>query len=68
MRTPEALRIVYSLAYCRYDSSTPPVEAIMNGREALGVMKEELLSVMENDNYQITIKNEKGEEVGRKSN
>jgi hypothetical protein len=68
MRTPEALRIVYSLAYCRYDSSTPPVEAIMNGREALEVMKEELLSVMENDNYQITIKNEKGEEVGRKSN
>jgi hypothetical protein len=40
----------------------------MNGREALEVMKEELLSVMENDNYQITIKNEKGEEVGRKSN
>jgi hypothetical protein len=39
----------------------------MNGREALEVMKEELLSVMKTDNYQIIIKNEKGEEVGRKS-
>jgi hypothetical protein len=67
MRVPEALRIVYSLAYCRYDGSTPPVDAVMDGQEALEVMRKELLEVMKTDNYKVVIKSEEGEEVRRES-
>ena len=63
MRTTEALRIIYELAHCRYDGSKPSTSAVVKGKEALAVTKKELLEKIKNDNYQIVIKNETGEEA-----